>query len=121
NTARVRSAATGEPLLPPLRHFGSVGAARFSANGKRLATASADNSGRVWDAATGEPLTPPLSHRGWGRVTDVAFSPDGDRLVTAGADGTAPVWRLGRNDRPPGGPGGLGGTPGGTRPRAGGG
>jgi WD40 repeat protein len=100
NTARVRSAETGEPLLPPLRHFGTVAAACFSADGARLATASADNSGRVWDAATGEPLTPPLSHRGWGRVTDVAFSPDGDRLVTAGADGTARLWRLGQSDWP---------------------
>src|SRR5262249_18060140 len=98
NTARVWDAATGAPVLPPLRHFGSVEAARFSAGGKWVATASADNTARVWDAATGEPLTPPLGHRGWGRVTGAAFSADGDRLVTAGADGTAQVWGLGRND-----------------------
>jgi WD40 repeat protein len=77
-----------------------VGTARFSADGQRIATASADSSGRVWDAASGDPLTQALRQRGWGRVTDIAFSPAGDRVVTASTDGTAQVWRLERNDWP---------------------
>ena len=86
--------------MPALRHSGSVGTARFSADGRRVATASADNTGRVWDAATGEPLTPSLSHRHWARITDAAFDPAGDRVVTAGTAGTAQVWELRPTDWP---------------------
>jgi len=100
NTARVWDTETGAPVLPPLRHFGSVEVARFSSGGGRVATASADNTGRVWDGVTGEPLTPALGHRGWGRITDAAFSPTGDRFVTAGADGMVRVWPLASSEWP---------------------
>ena len=53
----------------------------FSADGRRIATASQDRTARVWDAATGGALTPPLPHDA--PVASVRFSPDGRTLLTA--------------------------------------
>jgi WD40 repeat protein len=78
-----------------------VTTARFSPDGSRVVTASADNTGRVWDAASGEPLTPSLWHPSGGQVTDAAFNSAGDRVVTACVDRTAVVWELRPHDWPP--------------------
>ena len=68
----------------------------FSPDGRRVATASHDNSARVWNANTGAPITPPLKHAlpdFWGRgVEYVSFSPDGQRILTTSVDKTARVW-----------------------------
>src|SRR5204863_189768 len=71
-------------------HDGPVLYAEFSPDGRRVVTASADNTARVWDTSTGKPITPPLKHNG--PVFHAAFSPDGRRVVTASADGTARIW-----------------------------
>ena len=64
--------------------------ASFSADGKRIVTASGDKTARVWDAATGH-LTATLAGHS-GPVNDAAFSSDGNDVVTASDDGTARVW-----------------------------
>ena len=53
-------------------------------DGKRVVTASWDNTARVWDAATGAPIGKPLQHED--RVFSASFSPDGKRVVTASDD-----------------------------------
>lgn len=62
----------------------------FSPDGKRVATASADNTARIWSSdGTGTPL---VLKGHTGPVFLVSFSPDGRQLLTASEDGTAQVW-----------------------------
>jgi len=73
-----------------MKHGAYLTYAEFSPDGKRVVTASWDNTARVWDAETGQPLTEPLKHKNW--VLCAQFSPDGKRIVTASSDYTARVW-----------------------------
>jgi WD40 repeat protein len=61
-----------------------------SPDGRRLATASLDNTARVWDAQTGAEIAVLKGHSD--PVWRVAWSPDGRRLATASWDNTARVW-----------------------------
>ncbi len=107
-TARIWDAETGQPIGEPLNVRGianglapdtrrriiidyAVVSAAFSPDGKRIVTASDDNTARLWDAATGEAIGAPfIGHDE--RVLSAAFSPDGKRIVTASLDGTARIW-----------------------------
>ncbi len=64
----------------------------YSPDGKRLATASEDQTAKVWDAETGKELLTLRGHSG--SVYGVAYSPDGKRLATASADGTVQVYAI---------------------------
>jgi WD40 repeat protein len=70
----------------------------FSRDGKRLATASEDNTAKVWDAESGKELLTLHSHSS--PVNAVAFSPDGKRLATASEDHTAKVWDAEKGKEP---------------------
>jgi WD40 repeat protein len=72
--------------------------AAFSPDGKRVVTASGDNTARVWSAdGKGEPVV----LRGHASVvTSAAFSPDGKWVVTASGDKTARVWSADGKDKP---------------------
>ena len=76
-----------EGQLLELRHDAGVGRVRFSPDGTRLATASADAG--VWDAATGRRL---LTLRHEAPVIRVEWSPDGGRLATVSEDGSVALW-----------------------------
>jgi len=70
-------------------HTDRVNTARFSPDGKRMLTASDDETARLWDA-TGRLVAVLGEHED--RVRFAAFSPDGDRIVTASDDMTARLW-----------------------------
>lgn len=65
-------------------------AARFSPDGKVLATAGADNTIGIWDTASHQSLATLKKHEG--DVLSVRFSFDGTLLVSTSADGSICVW-----------------------------
>ncbi|MHC5916366.1 MAG: ribosome assembly protein 4, partial [Nostoc sp.] len=69
--------------------------ASFSPDGKRIVTASSDNTARVWDIS-GKQLAELKGHTSL--VISASFSPDGKRIVTASDDNTARVWRVNNLD-----------------------
>jgi len=71
-------------------HRGTVFSLCFSADGKRLASASLDGTAKVWDLATSRARVTFSKHQGW--VEAVAFGPGGRQVVSAGADGSVRLW-----------------------------
>ena len=68
-----------------------VQAVAFSADGKLVATGSADQTVRVWDAATGRELQRLSDHHA--AIIGVAIGADNASIVSAGADGSIRVWK----------------------------
>lgn len=62
----------------------------FSHDGRRLLTASRDQTARVWDAASGRPVTPPLRHGA--PLHSAYFNADSTQVITAGNERRAHVW-----------------------------
>jgi WD40 repeat protein len=71
-------------------HTRPVLSAVFSADGKKVLTASRDHTARVWDAATGEVLITLTGHNDV--VWSAKFSPNGSRIVTGSQDDAARMW-----------------------------
>ncbi len=86
---RLWDTASGRELARMRGHTEPVFAARFSPDGTRLATASADGTIRMWDARSGRALATLRGHRG--RVEAIAWTPDGRTLLSGGEDG-ARLW-----------------------------
>ncbi len=92
---QIRDVASGR-LLGRIIPGGSVKAAKFSPDGRRLLTVGG-NKARVWDPETGQPITPELLHEEW--IEDAEFSGDGRRVVTGGVDMVAKVWDADTGDK----------------------
>jgi WD40 repeat protein len=84
---KVGDLQSGQEVLTLKGHTNGVTSVCFSPDGKRIASASSDETVKVWEAQTGQEL---LNLKGAG--VDIAFSPDGKRIAT-GAGYGAPVKR----------------------------
>jgi WD40 repeat protein/serine/threonine protein kinase len=71
-------------------HSGAVPSVAFSPDGKRLASASKDQTIRLWDAGSGRLVMTLQGHTD--HVGCVAFSPDGNRLASGSGDMTVRIW-----------------------------
>ncbi len=89
STALRRSLALQPRIIAELQHNSSVNAVAFSPDGRKVATASYDNTARLWDVET-EKQIQRLEHDG--SVYGVAFSPDGKKLATASSGSSARLW-----------------------------
>jgi WD40 repeat protein len=77
-------------------HGDTILGVRFSPDGTRLATASADKAARVLNAADGATVLTLEGHAG--HVLGIDWSGDGKRIATAGADGVVKVWDAASGD-----------------------
>jgi WD40 repeat protein len=77
-----------------LEHPRDVLAVAFSADGRTLATGSADNTARLWDVRSGREKEVLRGHAD--SVEDLDFTRDGRFLSTAGRDRTAKIWDVQR-------------------------
>ena len=78
-------------------HSGIVNHVLFSPDGRRLVSASYDQSLRMWDATGGEPVAVLRGHTG--AVWAAAFSPDGRWIASTSPDRTIRLWDVPRIER----------------------
>lgn len=98
NGMRVWSEDGSGPLVTLPGHDATIHDLTFSRDGRRLLSASFDDSARLWDLD--QPHDPLIlrGHEDW--VNTAAFDAGERRVVTASRDRTARVWRLDEPDRP---------------------
>jgi WD40 repeat protein len=71
---------SGKLIATLTGHQSEVNSASFSPDGKRIVTASIDNTAKVWDIS-GKLIATLTGHQEL--VNSASFSPDGKRIVTA--------------------------------------
>ena len=97
-TARLWEAETGKPVALMRGHTALIHDARFSPDGRLIATAG-DTTVRIWNGMTGQPVTvlnvftAGLDSMGGQRAVEASiFSPDGHSLLVSTSDDTTRIY-----------------------------
>ncbi len=90
NHLAVLSAVTGEPVLTLQKEALTFSLARFSPDGRWIATSALTDTVTLWDAHTGEPVRTLSGNLGV--IAALAFNSDGT-LVAVGSDNGIYVWK----------------------------
>jgi len=87
-----RQMKTTDPALVRIfsGHEGYVNSVSISADGKRLASGSDNETVRLWDTETGKEIQRFVGHEG--SVRSVSLSADGKRLASGSGDKTVRLW-----------------------------
>lgn len=81
---------SAEPSIVLDAHYGTVTTARFSKDGTKILTASADRTAKIYDAYNGSVVQ---TFEGHGNiVSSASYSPDEKRVLTTGYDNTVRIW-----------------------------
>jgi WD40 repeat protein len=91
-TVLLLDSTTGKTTHRLAGHLDRVTALAFSADGKHLATGSADETVRLWDAARGKPIR--TLARSAGEAVDLVFSGDHSLLAAISTRGFVRVWEV---------------------------
>ena len=94
---RLFDAASGSPAGQLTGHNAWVSSLRYSKDGKRLVSASADQTVRMWDVPSQRALLTLKGHSA--EVWCVALTPDGQSAVSGSKDGALLGWDLRRQSR----------------------
>ncbi|NVJ05735.1 hypothetical protein HUW63_10895 [Myxococcus sp. AM001] len=73
-------------------HEGRVLACAVTEDGRRVVSASSDNTLKIWETETGRELATLRGHERW--VRTCAVTKDGQLVVSASDDGTLKVWKV---------------------------
>jgi len=77
-------------------HNAYVNSATFSPDGRKILSASWDNTIRIWDANTGQCIDTLIGHTS--SVKSAVFSPDGKFIASASWDNTIRIWDANTGD-----------------------
>jgi WD40 repeat protein len=83
---------TNQELVTYDKHKNLVMCAKYSPDGKWIASCSWDRTIHVWNAETGETKVILRGHQDW--MNRLSFTPDGRSIVTPSLDGTVKMWEL---------------------------
>ena len=89
-TVTVWDATSGREILTLKGHTDLITSVAFSADGKRLVSASSDKTVKVWDTTSGQEMHTLKGHTG--PVTGVVLSADGQLVASASADRMVKLW-----------------------------
>jgi len=79
-------------LVIPIGHTKDVVDAKYSPDGKTIATGSDDLTVKLWDSQSGKLLHSLEGHKE--KITKIEFSPDGKKIVSGSWDNTAKIWEV---------------------------